>query len=684
MIKKSLIVTIAIAILYSISAYGTSQSPNIKFVDASTFPLYGKVDEHSLARYERLPEHYQDVLRPPLWYFSRQSAGLSIRFRTNSTSIHAKWVSTFKCYIGHMADTGTRGLDLYALDNGKWRHVCCADPSETDSNNTTNIISGMTHEYREYMLYLSLYDGIVSLEIGIDPDAEITAPHINSPTREKPIVMYGTSILQGGCASRPGMAHTNMISRALDKEVINLGFSGNALMDLEIAEYMAQTKDPGVFVLDYVPNASAALIDSLGVPFFDILRKKHPNVPVIFVEDPTFPKALFSPILEEQITSKNSAQKRLYEKLIARGEKGLYYVDTENLIGEDGDGTVDGIHFTDLGSARYVEKLLPTIKKALSVESFKTENCHVGMPIHATFLDEISWDIPHQNWGPEEWDKDFKAMKQMGINTVVLIRSGLGKWISAPFDCILKSEDVYYPPLDLVEMFLTLSDKYDMSFYFGLYDSGKYWHIGEFQKEIDLNLKLIDEVWNKYGHHKSFQGWYLSQEVSRRTKNMSKIYAELGKYAKKVSGNLPVLVSPYIHGIKTDQCIAGDKPLSVQEHENEWNEILSNIQGAVDILAFQDGQVDYHELYDYLVVNKKLADRYGMRCWTNIESFDRDMPIRFLPIKWEKLLYKLDMARKAGMEDAITFEFSHFMSPNSSYTQAGHLYQRYMEHFGLK
>ena len=97
------------------------------------------------------------------------------------------------------------------------------------------------------------------------------------------------------------------------------------------------------------------------------------------------------------------------------------------------------------------------------------------------------------------------------------------------------------------------------------------------------------------------------------------------------------MISPYIHGIKTDQVMSGDRALSVEEHRREWNEILGNIAGAVDILAFQDGQVDYHELYDYLTVNKALADKYGMECWTNLESFDRDMPIRFLPIKWEKL-----------------------------------------------
>ena len=164
----------------------------------------------------------------------------------------------------------------------------------------------------------------------------------------------------------------------------------------------------------------------------------------------------------------------------------------------------------------------------LSDDDFRTEGILQAIPVRATFLDEVSWDIPHQNWGVREWDADFRAMKNMGINTVVLIRAGLGRWIAAPFECLLESEEVYYPPVDLVEMFLTLADKYDMAFYFGMYDSGKYWQEGLFQREIDLNLKLIDEVWARYGHHESFQGWYLSQEISRRTKNMSRIYAEVG------------------------------------------------------------------------------------------------------------------------------------------------------------
>jgi hypothetical protein len=118
----------------------------------------------------------------------------------------------------------------------------------------------------------------------------------------------------------------------------------------------------------------------------------------------------------------------------------------------------------------------------------------------------------------------------------------------------------------------------------------------------------------------------------------------------------------------------------LKEHEDEWTEIFDGIKGAVDAVAFQDGHIDYDQLEDFFIINKKLADRYGMQCWTNAESFDRDMPIKFFPIKFEKLKLKLLAAQKAGYDKAITFEFSHFMSPQSAYLQAGHLYNRYMEY----
>ena len=123
-----------------------------------------------------------------------------------------------------------------------------------------------------------------------------------------------------------------------------------------------------------------------------------------------------------------------------------------------------------------------------------------------------------------------------------------------------------------------------------------------------------------------------------------------------------------------------DNPVSTADHEHDWNIILSEIKGAVDILAFQDGHCDYDELPEYLEINRDLARRYGMQSWTNCEAFDRDKPIKFLPIKWEKMRLKLEAARKAQLDKAITFEFSHFMSPNSMYQSAHGLFDRYMEY----
>jgi hypothetical protein len=302
------------------------------------------------------------------------------------------------------------------------------------------------------------------------------------------------------------------------------------------------------------------------------------------------------------------------------------------------------------------------------------------MKITGTFLDEISHDIPHQNWGRKEWDKDFAAMKSIGIDTVILIRCGYQRWMTYPSKVLTKQENCYMPPLDLVDMYLDLSEKYGMKFYLGGYDSGKYWHNKEFQAEVDINKAVFDEVWEKYGHKKAFKGWYLSQEVSRKFGSITQTYAQMGAHCKNISNNLPVLISPYIHGLKA---LSGEQGISVEQHEKEWNEIMDGIKNSVDIVAFQDGHVDYDELPDFLAVNKELAEKYGMTSWTNSESFDRDMPIRFLPIKWEKLLLKLEAAKKAGVEKAITFEFSHFMSPNSAYLQAKGLFDRYKEHFSL-
>lgn len=310
------------------------------------------------------------------------------------------------------------------------------------------------------------------------------------------------------------------------------------------------------------------------------------------------------------------------------------------------------------------------------------------MKITGTFLDEISHDIPHQNWGAKEWDRDFAYMKASGIDTVILIRSGYRYFLSYPSSYLQKKLGCYAPSVDLVKLYLELSDKYGMTFYFGLYDSGKYWDTGNMNHEIDVNRYVIDEVWKKYGHYKSFGGWYLSMEISRKTKGAASAFKTLGKQCKEVSNGLPTLISPWIDGEKAIMACSGklsrEESISLREHEVEWSEIFDEIKTSVDAVAFQDGHIGYHELPDFLEVNKKMADKFGLQCWTNAESFDRDMPIKFMPIKFEKLKLKLEAAEKVGYDKAITFEFSHFMSPQSAYLQAGHLYNRYMEYLQEK
>lgn len=359
---KNIIVFLTVAFALAVSS-GSVSAQTAVYTDASAFPVYGKVSDQTNSRYERLPSELQGVSRDPVWYLGRNSAGLFIRFRSNSTSIYARWESTFNNSMTHMTDTGTKGLDLYTLVDGKWRHVCSAQPQGKKSER--KIIGNMDPVEREYMLYLSLYDGVSSLEIGVDEGATLDQPAVDSPSREKPVVMYGTSILQGGCANRPGMAHTNIISRRLDREVINLGFSGSALLDMEIAHLMAGVEDPGLYVLDYAPNAYADMIDENGEKFFRVIRDAHPDVPVIFIEDVIFPHTMFDNAIRAEVQEKNAAQKRLFDRLKRAGEKDIYYIPAEGMIGDDGEATVDGIHFTDLGAMRYVDHVLPTIRKAL-------------------------------------------------------------------------------------------------------------------------------------------------------------------------------------------------------------------------------------------------------------------------------------------------------------------------------
>lgn len=340
----------------------TSTQAQLVYQDASAFPLLGKATDATLTRYERLPASLENVSRKALWDLGRCSAGLALRFRSNSTRIAAKWEVLFNRSMNHMTPTGIKGLDLYCLQDGKWVFAGSGRPQ--GKVNEATIVKNMDAEEREYLLYLSLYDGVTSLSIGVDSLSSISGPAVNLPVRTKPVVFYGTSILQGGCASRPGMAHTNILERWLNRECINLGFSGNALLDLEIAEVAAGV-DASMFVLDFLPNATLEQMKERAEKFYSIIRAKHPDTPILFVEDPIFTHSRFDKKVAQEVKDKNETLAGILSSLKKKGEKNIYFLSSKDIIGHDGEATVDGVHFTDLGFMRYAEVLYPVIKKRM-------------------------------------------------------------------------------------------------------------------------------------------------------------------------------------------------------------------------------------------------------------------------------------------------------------------------------
>ena len=346
------------ALLLGVSAFAQN------WYDAANLPLYGKARQDTKELYERLPAEFEGRSRDAVWYLGRNSAGLYVRFSSNASAIWLRWSAKFGNHMNHQTLTGTRGLDLYVLtDKGEWRFMASGRPTLDSKDCEQKVIGAMEPKWREYMLYLPLYDGLTKLEIGVDREAVVEAPKVDLPRCDKPIVMYGTSILQGGCANRPGMAHTSILSRRFNREVINLGFSGNALLDLEIAELMASVEDPAIYVFDYVPNAYDYLIREKGEQFFRIVRDAHPDVPLLFLEDPYFGHYEYDAGIKAEVDKKNAAQWELFCKLKKQGEKNIWYLKSDDMVGHDNEAFVDGIHFTDLGMMRYADWLAPHIRK---------------------------------------------------------------------------------------------------------------------------------------------------------------------------------------------------------------------------------------------------------------------------------------------------------------------------------
>jgi hypothetical protein len=335
----------------------------IAWFDAQQIGVEGKGFRDTKAPFDRLPARAEKLVRGSVWGLSRQSAGLCVRFETDATELHAKWsLTSARLEMNHMPATGVSGLDLYVkMETGQWRWLAVGRP--TAQSNSVRLVGGIPAGRREYIVYFPLYNGVTAVSIGIAKTAKLWKPNART-SGLKPIVFYGTSITQGGCASRPGMVHTAILGRWLDAPVINLGFSGNGRMENEVASLMGEI-DASVYVLDCLPNISANDVKSRTEPVIKILRAAHPETPIVLVEDREYTDSFLIKSKAERNRTSRVELKAVYDKLKAAGVKQLYYIEGKHLLGDDGEGTVDSSHPTDLGFVRQSEAFRKVLKPIL-------------------------------------------------------------------------------------------------------------------------------------------------------------------------------------------------------------------------------------------------------------------------------------------------------------------------------
>lgn len=371
------LLTTLFASICTFSTFSQEAEKPWQYVDAQDLRVINKGWDNTLRKYTRIPANLKDSVRPELWERAQCSSGIGVRFATNSTRIGVKYELLWNTHMIHMADTGLKGTDLYIWEGDSvWRHVNTNRPYVKDQEGKiveSTYVSNLDGEMHEYMIYFPLYDGIEELWVKVDSGAVITPGDVELIDKNTKIIAYGTSILQGGCASRTGMAATNIMSRELNCEVVNIGISGEGKMDYPMARAMAEIPDADLYLIDPIPNCTEMMCDTLTYDFIKILRDARPEVPIVMLEGPIYPYARYDSFFNKYLPAKNAAFRRNYEKLIAENSDNLYYIDSIELDGVEDDGTVDGIHLTDLGFRHYANKVGPVLKQILDEKKAAAE-----------------------------------------------------------------------------------------------------------------------------------------------------------------------------------------------------------------------------------------------------------------------------------------------------------------------
>ncbi len=314
--------------------------------------------------YQRLPVKPSHQVPKIVSYLAGMPAGAQLSFKTNSKRLAIRVKLEELEWMEHMTVTGQGGFDCYLGNPGRQKYVSTARFGfKTDYEFT--FFEFDEPEMRSVTLNFPLYQGVKSIEIGLNENAKILSAE--SRISNKRIIFYGTSITQGGCASRPGMAYTNILSRRFNYEFINLGFSGNGKGEPELARIITEIKNPGCFVLDYEANCVSTENYKVTLPnFIKILREKHPLIPIILISQIPVAKDYFE---ARRLNSKIERRKfsvKLIKKLKKAGDKNIYFIDGSKFFGKYTDEcTVDGVHPTDLGFMKMADALTPVFKKLI-------------------------------------------------------------------------------------------------------------------------------------------------------------------------------------------------------------------------------------------------------------------------------------------------------------------------------
>lgn len=350
--------------------------------------------------YHRFPSEIKERVRLPVWHLSNHSAGLSIKFRSNSPNISVKYKLKGDLAMSHMPATGVSGLDLYAKDSdGQWVWV---KGNYSFGEHSTYLFKKLNpndqyhQKGREYKLYLPLYNSIDSLKIGVPEETKFELIPLR---KEKPIVVYGTSIAQGACASRPGMAWTAILERRMDRPLINLGFSGNGLLEDEIINIIKDI-DAKVYVLDCLPNLVAnPNRDTINVKERIIssvrkLRESNSETPILLVEHAGYSDGEIQLTRKKKYVDINKTMKEAFLLLKSEGVKNISLLTKED-INLNMDSTVDGSHPNDLGMQLYAD----AYEKSLRI-IFKEPlgNISTTIPVSQDRDAQVyNWNLRHKN-----------------------------------------------------------------------------------------------------------------------------------------------------------------------------------------------------------------------------------------------------------------------------------------------